>query len=46
MNEDFLEPKSFGGNVKVELDLSNLQQKKILKMRQVLMHQNLLKMLI
>ena len=29
MSEYFLEPKSFGGRVKVELDLSSLQQKQI-----------------
>ena len=43
MSEYFPEPKSLGGRVKVELDLSNYATKADLKMQQVLMHQNLLK---
>ena len=46
MIEFFLEPKSSEGRVKVELDLSNYATKADLKTLQVLVHQNLLKMLI
>ena len=46
MSEYFPEPKTLGGRVKVELDLSNYATKTDLKMQQVLIHQNLLKRLI
>ena len=46
MSEYFLEPKSSGGRVKVELDLSNFATKADLKKQQVLIHQNLLNKLI
>ena len=46
MSEYFREPKSSGGKLKVELDLSNYATKADLKMQQVLTHQNLLKKLI
>ena len=47
MSEYFIESKSVGGRVKVELDLSNYVTKGDLKkMWQVLIHQNLLKRLI
>ena len=46
MSEYFPEPKSLGGRVKDELDLSNYATKADLKMQQVLIHQNLLKRLI
>ena len=46
MSEYFPEPKSLGGRVKGELDLSNYATKADLKMQQVLIHQNLLKSLI
>ena len=46
MSEYFPEPKTLGGRVKVELDLSNYATKTDLKMQQVLIHQNLLKSLI
>ena len=46
MREYFSETKSFGGGVKVELDLSNFATKADLKMQQVLIHQKLLKRLI
>ena len=46
MSEYFPEPKSFGGRVKVELDLSNYATKADLKTQQVLIHQKLLKKLI
>ena len=44
MREYFPKPKSFGGRVKGELDLPNYATKADLK--QVLIHQNLLKRLI
>ena len=43
MNEYFPETKSLGGRVKVELDLSILQEKQILKKQQALIHILLLK---
>ena len=43
---NFPKPKSFGGRVKVESDLSNYAIKADLEMEQVLIHQNLLKRLI
>ena len=43
MSAFFPEPKSLGGRVKVELDLSNYAAKAIQKMKQVLIHQNLIK---
>ena len=43
MSEYFQEPKSSGGRVKVELDLSNYARKIDKKKQQVLIHQNLLK---
>ena len=46
MSEYFPQPKSSGGRVKVELDLSNYATKADLKMQQVLINQNLLKRLI
>ena len=46
MSEYFKKTNSLGGNVKVELDLSNYTTKQISKMQQVLIHQNLLKRLI
>ena len=46
MSEYFPNPNSLGVNVKVELDLSNYATKTDLKMQQVLIIQNLLKMLI
>ena len=45
MSEFFPEPKSLGGRVKVELDLSNYAAKAIQKMKQVLTQQNLIKKL-
>ena len=44
MSEYFPKPKSLGANANVELDLSNYATKADLK--QVLIHQNLLKRLI
>ena len=46
MSECFSKPRRLGGSVKVELDLSSYAAKSDLKMRQVLIHQNLLKKLI
>ena len=46
MSEHFPEPKSFGGRVEVELDLSNYATEADLKMQQVLIHQSLLQKLI
>ena len=46
MSEYFLTPISFGRRVKIELDLSNYATKAGLKMKQMLIHQNLLKRLI
>ena len=46
MSECFPEPKSSGGRVKVELDLSNYATKTDLKMQQELVHHLLLKKLI
>ena len=47
MSEYFRKPKSLGGKVKVDLDLSNYVTKADLKnTQQVLIHQNLLKWLI
>ena len=46
MIEYFPGPKSFGGRVKVELDLSNYATKSDLKTQLVLIHQHLLKSLI
>ena len=46
MSECFPEPKSSGGRVKVELDLSNYATKTDLKMQQELVHYLLLKKLI
>ena len=49
MSEYFPKPKVLGTNVKVELDLSNYAtdtNAMVLKMQQVLLHQNLLKRLI
>ena len=47
MSEYFRKPKSLGGKVKVDLDLSNYVTKADLKKtQQVLIHQNLLKWLI
>ena len=46
MSEYFPEPKSSGGRVKVELDLSIYATKTDLKMQQDLIHQLLLKRLI
>ena len=43
MSAFFPESKSLGGRVKVELDLSNYAAKVIQKMKQVLIHQNLIK---
>ena len=43
MSAFFPESKSLGGRVKVELDLSNYATKAIQKMKQVLIHQNLIK---
>ena len=45
MSEYFQEPKSLGGSVKFELDLSNYATKAIKKCN-VLIHQTLLKRLI
>ena len=45
MSEYFPEPKSSRGRVKVELDLSNYATKTDLKNKQMLIHQNLIKML-
>ena len=45
MSEYFPKPRILGGNVKVELDLLIMRQKKILKMK-VFMQENLLKRLI
>ena len=44
MSKYFLKPKSVEANVKVELEIT--QQKQILKIQQVLIDQNLLKILI
>ena len=38
MSEYFLKPKSLGGNVKVELDLSSDATKAYFKMQQELIH--------
>ena len=46
MSKYLPKPKSFGRRVKVVLDLFNYAKKQILKMQQVLIHQNLLKRLI
>ena len=46
MSEYFPEPKSIGGNAKVQLDLSNYATKVDLKMQQELIHHLLLKGLI
>ena len=46
MSELFLKPKSFGGNEKIELDLSNYPTKEIQKMQQVLIHWILLERMI
>ena len=46
MSEYFPEPKSSGGRMKFELDLSNSATKTDLKMQQVLIHHLLLKKLI
>ena len=46
MSEYFPESKSFGGIVKVELDLSNYATKVDLEMQQVLIHQILFENLI
>ena len=46
MSKHFPEPKSFGGKVKIELDLSNYATKTHLKMEQELIHNLLLKKLI
>ena len=46
MSECFPEPKSSGGRVKLELDLSNYATKTDLKMQQELVHHLLLKNLI
>ena len=46
MSEYLLEQKSFGRREKFELHLSNYATKTVLKMQQVLIHQNLLKRLI
>ena len=43
MSEYFPEPKSSGGRVKVELDLSNYATKKDLKNATGVIHQNLIK---
>ena len=43
MSEYFPKPKSLIATVKVELDLSNYASKEIWKMRQVLIHQILIK---
>ena len=46
MSEYFPEPKSLGGRVKVEIDLSNYATKSDLKNSTGAMHQNLLERLI
>ena len=43
MSQYFPEPKYLQGRVKVELDLSNYGTKAVIKMQQMLIHQNLLK---
>ena len=42
MSEYFPKPRPLGGNVKVQLDLSNYATKADLKKQQVLIHRNLL----
>ena len=46
MSECFLEPKSLGGKVEVQLDFSNYARKTDLKLQQELIHHLLLKRLI
>ena len=46
MSEYSAEPKSLGGRMKFELDLSNYATKLDLKKEQVLIYQNVLKKLI